>query len=217
MVETGTIDAVVFDYGGVLTSAVRETTTQWLAADDIDQDSFATVMREWMARDALDGSPVHRLETGAITGPEFEVEFAARLRTTGGGAVVAQGLLARLFAGMRPDPAMVALVGELRGLGLKVGVLSNSWANTYPEDLADLVDGVVISGEVGLRKPDPKIYGLILDELDVPAARSVFVDDAPVNVDAAVAVGMHALRHRDAESTRAELSALIPSLRKAAP
>ncbi len=216
MVVTGTIDAVVFDYGGVLTTAVRDTTSQWLAADDIDQDSFSTVMREWMARDAVDGSPVHRLETGALTGPEFEIEFAARLRTTSGAPVAAEGLLARLFAGMRPDPVMFALLGELRGLGLAVGVLSNSWANTYPEDLADLVDAVVISGEVGLRKPDPKIYALMLDTLDVPAARTVFVDDAPVNVDAALALGMPAIRHRDAESTRAELSALIPSLRKAA-
>jgi len=215
--ENGTIDAVVFDYGGVLTSAVRDTTTQWLATDDIDQDSFATVMREWMARDAVDGSPVHQLETGAISGAEFEVEFAARLRTTSGDPVVAEGLLARMFAGMRPDPAMFGLLGELRGLGHRVGVLSNSWANTYPDNLAVLVDGVVISGEVGLRKPDPKIYALALDQLDVSAARTVFVDDAPINVDAALALGMRAIRHRDAESTRAELAALIPSLRKVAP
>ena len=212
-----TVDAVVFDYGGVLTSAVRETTTQWLAADDIDEASFATVMREWMAREADAGSPVHRLETGELTGPEFEVEFAARLRTTGGGPVAAEGLLARLFAGMRPDPAMFALVAELRELGVAVAVLSNSWANTYPEDLAELVDAVVISGEVGLRKPDPKIYELVLEALGLPARRCVFVDDAPVNVEAALALGMAAIRHRDAASTRAELAALIPSLRKVAP
>jgi putative hydrolase of the HAD superfamily len=122
-----------------------------------------------------------------------------------------------MFAGMRPDPAMFGLLGELRGLGHRVGVLSNSWANTYPDNLAVLVDGVVISGEVGLRKPDPKIYALALDQLDVSAARTVFVDDAPINVDAALALGMRAIRHRDAESTRAELAALIPSLRKVAP
>jgi putative hydrolase of the HAD superfamily len=211
-----TVDAVVFDYGGVLTSAVRDTTAQWLAADAIDENSFATVMRDWMARDAETGSPVHRLETGELTGPEFEIEFAARLRTTSGGTVVAEGLLARMFAGMRPDPAMFALLGELRGLGLKVAVLSNSWANTYPDNLADLVDVVVISGEVGLRKPEPKIYTLVLDRLGLPAEHCVFVDDAPINVDAAVALGMAAIRHRDAEGTRAELAALIPALRKVA-
>jgi putative hydrolase of the HAD superfamily len=207
-----TVDAVVFDYGGVLTSPVRDTTTQWLAADAIEEGSFTTVMRDWMARDARAGSPVHRLETGELTGPEFEVEFAARLRTTTGGPVAAPGLLARMFAGMRPDPAMFALVEELRGLGLRVAVLSNSWANTYPDNIAELVDVVVISGQVGLRKPDPKIYALVLEELALPAASCVFVDDAPVNVDTATSVGMAAIRHRDAEHTRAELAALIPSL-----
>ena len=212
-----TVDAVVFDYGGVLTSAVRETTAQWLIADGIDEDSFATVMREWMARGVEIGSPVHRLETGELTGAEFEVEFAARLRTSAGGPVLAEGLLARLFAGMVPDPAMFALLGELRGLGVRVAVLSNSWANTYPDNLAELVDAVVISGEVGLRKPDPKIYALVLDQLGLPAGGCVFVDDAPINVDAAAALGMTAIRHRDAESTRAALAELIPSLRKVAP
>ena len=211
-----TVDAVVFDYGGVLTSAVRETTAQWLAADTIDETSFTTVMREWMARDARTGSPVHQLETGELTGPEFEIEFAARLRTTSGGTVAAEGLLARMFAGMRPDPAMFALLAELRDL-VKVAVLSNSWANTYPDDIAELVDAVVISGEVGLRKPDPKIYRLVLDQLGLPARRCVFVDDAPINVDAATALGMTAIRHRDAAGTRAELAALIPGLRKVTP
>jgi putative hydrolase of the HAD superfamily len=211
-----TVDAVVFDYGGVLTSAVRQTTAQWLAADTIDETSFTTVMREWMARDAELGSPVHRLETGELSGPEFEIEFAARLRTTSGGPVVADGLLARMFAGMRPDPAMFALLAELRER-VTVAVLSNSWANTYPDDLADLVDVVVISGEVGLRKPDPKIYRLVLDRLGLPARACVFVDDAPVNTDAATALGMTAIRHRDAATTRAELAALIPGLRKVAP
>ena len=212
-----TVDAVVFDYGGVLTSAVRETTAHWLAADDIDETSFATVMRDWMARDVEVGSPVHRLETGELTGPEFEVEFAARLRTTSGGAVLAEGLLARLFATMRPDPAMFALITDLRALGVRVAVLSNSWANTYPDNLAELVDVVVISGEVGLRKPDPKIYRLTLDRLGLPASACVFVDDAPINVDAATALGMTAIRHRDAAGTRAALAELIPSLRTEAP
>lgn len=211
-----TVDAVVFDYGGVLTSAVRESTAQWLAADAIDETSFATVMREWMARDAEAGSPVHRLETGELTGPEFEIEFAARLRTTSGDPVTADGLLARMFAGMRPDPAMFELVAELREQ-VTVAVLSNSWANTYPDNLADLVDTVVTSGEVGLRKPDPKIYRLVLDRLGLPARACVFVDDAPVNTDAAAALGMTAIRHRDPATTRAALAALIPSLGKVAP
>jgi putative hydrolase of the HAD superfamily len=206
------IDAVVFDYGGVLTTPLRVSTPVWLAADRITPDSFAVTMRDWLGRDAAAGSPVHRLETGELPGPEFERLFAARLVTEDGTPVVADGLLRRLFAGMVVDEAMIALVRDVRAAGPLVGLLSNSWANTYPDELLALFDAAVISGDVGLRKPDPVIYGLVLDKLAVPAARSVFVDDAPVNVDAARALGMHGIRHTDADTTRAALTELIPAL-----
>jgi len=208
------IDAVVFDYGGVLTTPLRVSTPLWLAADRITPGSFAQTMQDWLGRDAAAGSPVHRLETGELSGPEFERLFAARLVTEDGTPVVASGLLRRLFAGMAVDEAMMALVRDLRAAGLLVGLLSNSWANTYPDELLALFDAVVISGEVGLRKPDPVIYRLVLDKLAVPAARSVFVDDAPVNVAAARALGMHGVRHTDADTTRAALTELIPALGK---
>jgi putative hydrolase of the HAD superfamily len=210
------IDAVVFDYGGVLTTPLRVSTPRWLAADRITQDSFTEVMRDWLGRDAAAGSPVHRLETGELPGVDFERLFAARLVTEDGTPVVASGLLRRLFAGMAVDEAMVALVRDLRAAGLRLGLLSNSWANTYPDELLALFDAVVISGEVGLRKPDPVIYRLVLDKLAVPAARSVFVDDVAVNVAAATELGMHAVRHHDAEQTRTALSELIPALAKPA-
>ncbi len=210
------IDAVVFDYGGVLTSAVRETTAQWLAADDVDVDSFYAVMREWMGREVDIVSPVHRLETGELTGAEFEVELAARLTTNSGVPVVAKGLLTRLFAATRADADMLDLLRALRECGIRVGLLSNSWANVYPPELSALCDAVVISGEVGLRKPNPAIYRLILDQLGIPARHCVFVDDAPVNVEAAIALGMRSFRHVDAVRTRAALSELIPSLTKVA-
>jgi putative hydrolase of the HAD superfamily len=206
------IDAVVFDYGGVLTTPLRVSTGQWLAADRITPDSFAAAMRDWMGRDAQPGSPVHRLETGELPGPDFERVFAQRLVTEDGSPVVAAGLLDRLFAGMRVDDAMFGLIADLRATGRLVGLLSNSWGNHYPHDLASIFDAVVISGEVGLRKPDPVIFGLILDKLAVPAQRCVFVDDAPVNVSAATRLGMHAMRHQDAGTTRAALRRLIPGL-----
>lgn len=207
---------MVFDYGGVLTTPLRTSTGQWLASDQVDPDSFALAMREWLGRGAPEGTPVHRLETGELTGPDFERELAARLVTVAGQPVPAAGLLGRLFAGMRPDRAMIGLMADLRAAGLRVGVLSNSWGNDYPEDLARQCDAVVISGEVGLRKPDPRIYRLILDKLAMPAERTAFVDDAPVNVEAANVLGMHGVRHRDADTTRAALTELIPDLPAAA-
>lgn len=108
---------------------------------------------------------------------------------------------------------MFALVEELRAAGLRVGLLSNSWGNTYPRARIDaLLDPVVISGEVGLRKPDVAIYELALDRLGVPADRVLFIDDADPNVLGARASGLRALLHVDHPSTRSSLAELVPEL-----
>ncbi len=202
---------MIFDFGGVLTVPVRHSTGQWLVGEGITEDSYRAVMREWLI-DAVAGSPAHLLETGELTGPEFESALAARLRTAEGLPVRAEGLLERMFAGMVIDTAMLALAAELRAAGVRVGLLSNSWGNTYPLDALAGFDPVVISGEVGLRKPDPRIYTLILDRLGVPATRTAFVDDVAPNVAAAAGLGLHAILHADAATTRAALAALVPDL-----
>jgi epoxide hydrolase-like predicted phosphatase len=207
------IDAVLFDYGGVLTGPVKHSIASWLAADAIEPESFSRTLRAWLSRDAEDGTPVHRLETGELSIPEFEALLAAELTTVDGRAVSPDGVLGRLFAGMRPDPAMFALAEDLRATGLKVGLLSNSWGNTYPRERIDaLLDPVVISGEVGLRKPHAAMYELALERLGVPAERVLFIDDAEPNVLGARAVGLQALLHVDHASTRAALADLVPDL-----
>lgn len=207
------VDAVLFDYGGVLTGPVKHSIAAWLAADAIEPESFSRTLQAWLSRNAQDGSPVHRLETGELTVAEFESLLAAELRTTEGSAVAPDGILRRLFAGMQPDPAMFALVEELRATGMKVGLLSNSWGNTYPRARIDaILDPVVISGEVGLRKPHAAIYELALDRLGLPADRVLFIDDAEPNVLGARTAGLHALLHTDPLSTRAALVELVPDL-----
>ncbi|MFF0558216.1 HAD family hydrolase [Streptomyces sp. NPDC004266] len=211
---TAPVEAVVLDYGGVLTVPVRESIAAWTEADGIEPGSFSRALKTWMSRDAPAGTPVHRLETGELTVAEFDALLAAELTTVDGRPVDPVGVLSRLFAGMRPDPAMFALVEELRALGVRVALLSNSWGNTYPRERIDgLLDPVVISGEVGLRKPEAPIYELTLARLGVAAGSAVFVDDAEPNVLGARAVGMRAHLHVDAPSTRAALAALVPGLR----
>lgn len=207
------VAAVVFDYGGVLTTPVKYSIDAWIAADVIDPASFSRTLKAWLARDAADGTPIHRLETGELDVTEFEALLAAELTTLDGTAVDPVGVVGRLFAAMQPEPAMFALAEELREAGLRVALLSNSWGNTYPRDRIDaLFDPVVISGEVRLRKPQASIYELILQRLALPAERVVFVDDAEPNVMGARAVGMRALKHTDAASTRAALAELVPAL-----
>ncbi|CCH31541.1 HAD family phosphatase [Actinosynnema sp. NPDC047251] len=204
------IDAVVLDWGGVLTVSVPTFIEDWLHREDIDRERYGTTIRAWMGRDAAPDNPVSRLETGHLPVAEFERLLAAELRTPGGAAIPAHGLLRRMFGAAQTDPAMVDLVRDLRARGLRTVLLSNSWGEGYPEELLlELFDTVVISGRVGLRKPDPKIFAHTLEVIGLPAHRCAFVDDAPANVDAARAVGLHAHRHTDAESTRAVLAALL--------
>jgi len=204
------VDAVVFDYGGVLTTPLSATTGSWLRADGVDPDGFATLMRDWLGRHAEPGNPIHLLETGELDVPEFERRFAARLVSTTGAPIEPAGVLGRLFAAMKPSDEMTQLLRDLRKHGLRIGLLSNSWGNDYPHELlAELCDVVVISGEVSANKPDEPIYRLLLERLDLPAERVVFVDDFTANVRAAEKLGMHGIRHLDPASTRAALAELM--------
>ncbi|WP_461118136.1 HAD family hydrolase [Saccharothrix stipae] len=203
------IDAVVLDWGGVLTVSVPTFIEDWLTAENIDPDRYRRAIRNWMARDAAPDNPVARLETGELTVAEFEALLAAELLTLDGREVATEGLLRRMFGGAVTDPKMVELVRELRADGLRTVLLSNSWGEGYPEELLlELFDTIVISGRVGLRKPDPRIFHHALDLIGLPAHRCVFFDDAPVNVEAAQAVGLHAHRHTDADTTRAVIARL---------
>lgn len=208
-----TVRAVIFDYGGVLTNPARESIAAWLAADRIRPETFSRTIKAWLARSAPNGTPIHRLETGELDVAGFERLLAAELATHDGTPVLAEGLLGRVFDGMRIEPAMIGLVRELRALGLHTVLLSNSWGNRYPRELlVEIFDAQVISGEVGLRKPDPRIYRLALDKVGVTPEQAVFVDDAEPNTEAAEALGIAAVLHADPVVTRARLGELIPHL-----
>lgn len=211
--EQSAVEAVVFDYGGVLTTPVRDSIAAWLEADGIDPQSFSRTLKAWLSRDAPAGTPVHRLETGELSAAEFGSLLAAELVRHDGDPVVADGIVDRLFAGMRVEPVMFDLVADLRALGLRTGLLSNSWGNTYARGrIAAVFDEVVISGEVGLRKPQPEIYRLVLDGLGVRPERTVFVDDAEPNLVGARQIGLRTLLHTDPAATRAHLAELVPGL-----
>lgn len=212
MIDPG-IEAVVFDYGGVLTNPVREAFRAWLIEEGIQSSSLASVLASWTEDPATDDSPIHRLETGALEVAEFERMLTSRLTTRHRAPVEAEGALSRAFAAMQPDHAMLDLVRDLKTAGIRLGLLSNSWGNTYPRSLLDdLFDVVVISGEVGLRKPLTPIYELTLRRLDVPANRAVFVDDLKINLNGAETLGMAVMLHTAPARTRAALAAMIPGL-----
>jgi epoxide hydrolase-like predicted phosphatase len=203
------LTALVVDYGGVLTNSLQDTMGAWMAADRIDPVRYREVMREWLS-DKADRNIAQDLERGTISAAEFERQFAAVLAREDGSIPDAEGLLARMFSGFVTAEGMIGVVRRARAAGLKTAMLSNSWGNTYDQDqLAELFDVAVISGEVGLRKPEPEIYRLTAERLGVPTRECVFVDDLPPNVRGAVAVGMVGVHHVDTETTVTELEALF--------
>lgn len=202
---------LLVDYGGVLTNPLPDIMDRWLRADGIDRARFAELMRRWLGAGAA-GNPVHELETGRMSVAEFERRLATELA---GGAAAPErtaGLLARVFAGMQVEPSMIDVVRTARATGFRTGLLSNSWGLDYVRDGWDtLFDAVVISGEVGLRKPDPEIYALAAERLGLPPEQIVFVDDLAPNVRAAAAAGMVGIQHTDVATTVDELEILLGS------
>jgi len=206
--------ALVVDYGGVLTEPLTDAMAQWCTAEGVVAAEFAAVMKDWLGTsygEAALGNPVHALERGELSVEEFERELAQRLRSVDGGAVVAAGLLTRMFAGFEvSQPMMLDALRRARSAGLRTALLSNSWGLDYPRAGWDeLFDTVVISGEVGMRKPEPEIYRLAATRLGVEAAECVFVDDLAPNIRGAVAVGMVGIHHRGAEQTVSELEGVF--------
>jgi HAD superfamily hydrolase (TIGR01509 family) len=161
-------------------------------------------------RGLVPASPVHALERGEIGIEDFERLLAAALRERGS-VVQAEGLLTRVLSGLaelRDD--MLGLVRRARHSGIRTALLSNSWGDHYPEEEWEgAFDAVVISGRVGMRKPDAEIFRHTADLLGVPVDECVMVDDLAGNIRGAVAAGMVGVLHQTYEDTAEELEILF--------
>jgi putative hydrolase of the HAD superfamily len=205
---------VITDWGGVLTGPLLDTVRAWIAADDIDFDSYLAVMRPWVTgayESTAEVNPIHALELGQCTDAEFEQLLAAQIVRRDGTPVPAPGLLDRMFAATQLSQPMLELLREVRAAGVRTALLSNSWGVTgYPTHLfPELFDAVVISAEVGMRKPEERIFRHAAQLLGLPPGECVFVDDLEANVLAAEALGMTGVWHTDPAETVARLGALV--------
>lgn len=204
---------LIVDWGGVLTSGLDGVVEGWAAQDGIDLGAYRQVMAAWLGPDAAVEAvlnPIHALERGEMTVPDFEERLADELTVRIGQPIDGDGLLVRMFSQFEHAPDMIGLVRRARSAGVRTALLSNSWGNPYPrEGWVDMFDTVVISGEVGMRKPEHRIYAHTVAALDLAPADCVFVDDLPVNVAGAVEAGLIGVHHRDYDATAVELEALF--------
>jgi epoxide hydrolase-like predicted phosphatase len=202
MTADGEPRGLLVDFGGVLTTSVWDSFAEFCRARGLEEDAVKRLFRD--DPEAL--ADLRALETGGLEEAEFEQRFARRL-----GLPEASDLIDGMFRGMKPSEPMAEAVRAARETGIRTALVSNSWSTShYDRDLLDrLFDAVVISAEVGLHKPQPKIYLLACERLEAKPARCVFVDDLRENCAGAEAVGMTAVLHRDAAATVAELERLL--------
>ena len=193
---------LVLDYGGVLTTNVFDSFRDFCVTEGLDPNAVKDLFRA----DPNARRLVRAVETGEIDEADFSNRFGELL-----GISDRERLIDRLFAGMGPDEAMLAAVKGARAQGIRTGLISNSMGEGRYDRAAfpDLFDGVVISGEVGLHKPQPEIFRLGCERIGLAPEDCVFVDDLRENCEGAEAVGMTAVLHRGAERTVPELERLL--------
>ena len=213
-----TISTIIFDYGGVLSSplapALRTLETRFdFPAHSLDELLFGGqhIDAADAGGDPIDGAATtdnqlhatwHALERGDVEFDAFLAELLERAPDVVGRELSATDFivfLAEMEIGTHWT--LVHFIRELRAAGFAIGLLTNNisafgdhWKATIP--LEELFDVVVDSSDVGLRKPDPAIYELICERLEVAPDACVFIDDNRDNVTAAAALGMSTVRMR---------------------
>jgi putative hydrolase of the HAD superfamily len=202
-------EALIVDFGGVLTTPLQDSMIAFSESIGIEVQDLARVALRAYA--GSEDTLVTSFETGRISEREFSLEFAQRLAQETGVEVDPERLVQRIFGGLRLEEGMLDAVGRARANGYKTALLSNSWGlDLYPtERFNQLFDLTVISGEVGMRKPEPEIFEFTLKELGVEASACVFVDDHPGHLKAALELGITTVLHREPAQTIAELEGLL--------
>jgi putative hydrolase of the HAD superfamily len=202
-------EALVVDFGGVMTTSLENAMAAFAMKNGIEMQHLvrAALGAYTRAEDDL----VTDFEKGRISEADFSVAFAARLSEYSGVDVEQSGLVAGLFEVLDLEEDMFDLVERAKGGGYRTALLSNSWGmGLYPIDrIRALFDVVVISGEVGLRKPDPEIFELTMAKLGLNADVCVFVDDHPGHLKAAQEAGMTTVLHKAPAQSIPEVEALL--------
>jgi epoxide hydrolase-like predicted phosphatase len=201
MTESRRYSGLLVDWGGVMTTDVFDSFRAFCAQEGLSPEAVGERFRkDPESRELLVG-----LETGALPEAEFEERFAAIL------GVGSRGLIERMFAGGLQDEVMQEAVRRARSAGIRTGLISNSWGTSRYDRvlLGGLFDGVVISGEAGVRKPSPEIYALGADAIGLAPSACVFVDDLAFNLPPAQELGMATIHHVDSNQTIGELERLL--------
>jgi 2-haloacid dehalogenase len=190
---------VVFDLGGVLIDWDPRHLYRQLFADRDEMEAFLAEVTtaEWNAHQDAGRPWAEAVEILVTQHPERRELIEAFHRRW-----------PEMLAG--EIPGTVAVLADLRAANVRLVALSNWSAETFPLarqrfDFLEWFEGIVISGEVGVNKPDRRIYEHLAAQFDIDPTAALFIDDSPANVTAATALGFHAILFTDAPALRLEL------------
>jgi putative hydrolase of the HAD superfamily len=208
------IEAIVSDFGGVLTSPLLDSFVAFQDSSGISLEELGKAMAAVALRDGA--NPLYELETGRMTEAAFLRSLGEQLTQQLGHEVRLTGFGERYFENLHPNEELIEYMRNLRRRGYKLAICTNNvreweslWRAKLPVD--ELFDVVVDSAFVGTRKPEPRIYELTLERLGVPAAAALLIDDIELNCDAARQLGIHAVWFRSTEQAIAEIESVLAS------
>jgi epoxide hydrolase-like predicted phosphatase len=196
--------ALLIDWGGVMTTNLFASFGAFCDAEGLERRVLADAFRHDREARRL----LIDFEEGRIEDDVFSARLAAKL---GLAPERAEGMIGRMMAGAQLEPEMVDAVRAARRAGIRTALVSNSWGTAwYPHDLlAELFDGLVISGNEGIRKPAPQMYALGAQRAGADPAECVFVDDLAFNLEPARELGMAVVHHTEPATTIAQLRELL--------
>jgi epoxide hydrolase-like predicted phosphatase len=209
----GQIEAVVSDFGGVLTTPLMASFLALQDAHGISVEHFGEAMRAAAA--AGDGEiPLFKLERGDITEPEFLEMLRDGLEPLLGHRPELHRFREIFFDALDPNEPMIELMRGCKRGGHRMAMLTNNvqeweplWRTMLPVD--EIFEMVIDSGYVGYRKPERQIYEITLERLGLPASACLFVDDMELNCEAARELGFTAVHYREPDQAIAEVRAVL--------
>lgn len=205
---SGPIEGVISDFGGVLTNRLIEAFAAFQDKTGISVEQLGRGMQRVAERDGE--YPLFRLERGEVTERQFLDDLSWGLEDELGHRPTLHRFREIYFDALHANEAMLDLMRTLRERGYRMAILTNNvreweplWRSKLPVD--EIFELIVDSAWVGLRKPDPAIYRLTLEQLDLAPEASLFVDDNELNVEAARELGMRAVHFRSNEQAIPEI------------
>ena len=206
--------AVIFDFGGVITSSPFEAFNRLEESRGLPQNFIRQVNASNGDRNAW--ALFERAEIGA---GEFDRRFAQEARDQGQ-TLEGSAVLAVLAGAVRP--VMVTALDQLKARGFRLGCITNNVPTGHGAGMARSADAhdemeqifarfehVIESSKAGVRKPDPRIYTMMCDALGLPPQACIYLDDLGINCKPAAVLGMHAIKVTSAEQALADLGAAL--------